>query len=116
MNRHFRQLNRRNRTDLALSRRFTVAADYIGQELVNAPRVGVTTFTSQAPLATTGRIETFGTVAPIARDTYNQSNIAVGVKANIVDRLVLSSNLLIAVNNGGLRERVIPLIGLSYTY
>jgi hypothetical protein len=40
----------------------------------------------------------------------------VGAKANLVDGLVFSTNLLIALNDGGLRERVVPLIGFSYTF
>jgi hypothetical protein len=103
-------------TDVGLSRRFTVAVDYIGQELINAPRVAVVTFTSQAPLVSTGQIGSFATASPIANQTYNQSNLAVGLKANVLDRFVVSSNLLIALNDGGLREKVVPLIGLSYTF
>ena len=103
-------------TDIGISRKVTAAVDYIGEELINAPRVGVATFTSQAPLVTTGQIGTFGTVQPLPAQTYNQSNLAVGLKANLFDRLVISSNLLFALNNGGLRERVVPLIGLSYSF
>jgi hypothetical protein len=30
--------------------------------------------------------------------------------------LLLSGNLLVALNDGGLRQRLTPLIGLSYTF
>ncbi len=103
-------------TDVGLSRRLTVAIDYIGQELINAPRVAVATFTSQAPLVSTGQIGSFPTADPTVKQTYNQSNLAVGLKANVFDRLVLSTNFLVALNDGGLRQSVIPLIGLSYTF
>jgi hypothetical protein len=103
-------------SDIGISRRLTLAVDYLGQELINAPRVGVATYTSQAPLVTTGQVGTFGTAAPVINQTYNQSNLAVGAKASVVGQLVLSGNLLIALNDGGLRQKVIPLIGLSYTF
>jgi hypothetical protein len=103
-------------TDVGLTRRFTAAVDYIGQELINAPRIGVASFTSQAPLVNTGQIGSFGTVSPILKQTYNQSSLALGLKANVFDRVLLSTNLLFALNDGGLRETVIPLIGLSYTF
>ena len=103
-------------TDVGLSRRLTVAIDYIGQELINAPRVGVATFTSQVPLVSTGQIGSFPTADPTLKQTYNQSSLAVGLKANVFDQLVLSSNFLVALNDGGLRQSVIPLIGLSYTF
>ncbi len=103
-------------TDIGLARRLTVAVDYIGQELINAPRVGVAEFTSQAPLLSTGQIGTFPTADPIMKQTYNQSSFALGLKANLVERLVLSTNFLFALNDGGLRQTVIPLVGLSYTF
>ncbi len=103
-------------TDLGLTQRLTVAVDYIGQELINAPRVGVAFFTPQAPLVSTGQTTKFATVAPDPNQTYNQSNVAIGLKANIFDGLVFSSNLLIALNNGGLRQKVVPLAGFSYTF
>jgi hypothetical protein len=103
-------------SDVGLSRRLTLAIDYIGQELINAPRIGVATFTSQAPLVSTGQTGSFPTVNPSLKETYNQSNLAIGVKANVVDQLVVSSNFLVALNDGGLRQSVVPLIGLSYTF
>lgn len=103
-------------TDIAVLRRVTAAVDYIGQELVNAPRIGVTSYTSQLPLTATGQAGTFPTISPSINQTYNQSSLAVGGKVNLVDGLVFSSNLLIALNDGGLRQRVIPLIGFGYTF
>lgn len=103
-------------TDVSLTHRFTAAVDYIGQELIDAPRVGVALFTSAAPLVTTGQVGTFGTAAPIAKQTYNQSNLAIGLKINVWDGIVFSTNMLIALNDGGLRQKVVPLIGLSYTF
>ncbi len=103
-------------SDLHISRRITVAADYVGQELINAPRIGVATYTSQAPLVATGQTGTFATVAPLANQTYNQSNLSAGLKANIADHLIVSANAWIALNSGGLRQNVVPLIGLSYTH
>lgn len=103
-------------TDASLSRRVTAAADYVGYELINAPQVGVGTYTSQAPLVTTGQVGTFPTVVPNANQTYNQSNLSLGLKMRLIDHLVLSGNTWIALNEGGLRERVVPLIGLSWTY
>jgi hypothetical protein len=103
-------------TDASLSRRVTVAADYIGYELINAPMVGVGSYTSQAPLVATGQIGTFSTVVPIPDQTYNQSNLSLGVKATLIEHLVVSANTWIALNDAGLRQRVVPLIGLSWTH
>lgn len=103
-------------TDVGLARWLTAAVDYVGQELVNAPRVGVVTFTPALPLVSTGQTGSFASIDASGKDTYNQSSIALGLKANVVDRLVVSTNFSFAVNDGGLRQRVIPLLGLSYTF
>ena len=101
---------------MRLTSKVSLAVDYIGQELINAPRITVANFTSQAPLVSMGQVGSFPTVNPVANQTYNQSNLAVGGKVSLVDSLVFSSNVLIALNNGGLRDQVVPLIGFGYTF
>ncbi len=103
-------------SDFGLTRRLTVAADYIGEELINAPRVDLTNYTSQGPLTSTGQVGTFPTLVTGNKQTYNQSNAAFGLKYNFFDHLLISANALVALNNGGLRERVTPMIGISYTH
>jgi hypothetical protein len=103
-------------TDIGLTRRVTAAVDYIGQELISAPRVTSSTYTSLGPLVSTGKVGTFPTISTIDKETYNQSNAAFGLKYNCFDRLIVSGNLLVALNEGGLRQRVTPLVGLSYSF
>jgi hypothetical protein len=103
-------------TDIGVSRGLTFAVDYLGQELIDAPRVATTSYTSSGPLTTTGQVGTFPTITSAGDSTYNQSNAAFGLKYSLFDRMIVSGNLLVALNDGGLRERVIPLIGLSYTF
>jgi hypothetical protein len=103
-------------TDIGLTRRLTAAIDYLGQELINAPRIRESTYTSLGPLVSTGQVGTFPTISTIDKETYNQSNSAFGVKYNLFDGLIVSGNLLVALNDGGLRQRVTPLFGLSYSF
>ena len=102
-------------TDFAVWHRLTLAVDYLGQELINAPRVNNSTYTSLGPLTTTGQTGTFATISEM-KQTYNQSNAAFGFKYNLFGQLLLTGNMLVALNDGGLRERVVPLIGLSYAF
>lgn len=102
-------------TDIGVARRVTFAVDYIGEELIDAPRIRSSTFTSALPLTATGQVGSFDTISPF-KGTYNQSNAAVGAKVNLVGKLLLTGNLLIALNDGGLRDRVVPLIGLGYSF
>jgi hypothetical protein len=103
-------------TDLGVTKGLTLAIDYLGQELINAPRVETSTYTSSGPLVSTGQVGTFPTLVSGSTQTYNQSNVAVGAKYALFGRLLLSGNILVAVNNGGLRQRITPLIGISYVF
>jgi hypothetical protein len=102
-------------TDFGIARRLTLAADYIGQELINAPGIKSTTYTSTRAIVSTGDIASFDTIENVKK-TYNQSNAAFGFKYNVFGRLLLSGNLLVALNDGGLRSRLAPLVGLSYSF
>lgn len=103
-------------TDFGVSKGLTLALDYLGQELINAPQVTMSTYTSAGPLVSTGQIGNFPTLVSASKQTYNQSNVALGAKYALFDRLLVSGNLMIAINDGGLRQRVTPLIGLSYIF
>jgi frataxin-like iron-binding protein CyaY len=102
-------------TDLGVWHKLTLAIDYMGQELINAPRIEKASYTSIRPLTATGQVGTFSTISSF-KGTYNQSNGAFGFKYNVFGRLLLSGDLLVALNDGGLRQRLTPLIGLSYTF
>lgn len=48
--------------------------------------------------------------------SFQQSSLATGFKVNPVASLLVSFNLLFALDNNGLRDLITPLIGLSYTF
>jgi hypothetical protein len=103
-------------TDIGVNRRLTLAVDYLGQELINAPRIENTVYDVTSGYALASGQTSFPTITAGGKQTYNQSNLATGFKYNIWDKLIITGNLLIALNDGGLRERVAPLIGLSYIF
>jgi hypothetical protein len=93
-------------TDIALHPKVTVAADFLGQQLFDAPRVTRTT--------TPFRSASFESIG-IRTDTFGMNNGSIGFKVNPVGRLLFMFNLLFRANSAGLRQDVTPLIGLSYT-
>jgi hypothetical protein len=106
-------------SDFGLTSRLTFAADYIGQELINAPRLmmGPPTINSDPNYPPVVQLPPNQFLAVGTRkETYNQSNAAFGLKYNLFKRFLLSGNLLIALNDGGLRQRVVPLVGISYAH
>jgi len=100
--------------DYGATRRLTLSVDYLGQVLVHAPRVFASTITTANIAGGTGAL-TLPTVAA-GTDTIGLNNASVGFKYNLIDRLLFTTNLLIRMDNRGLRQNVTPLIGLSYAF
>jgi hypothetical protein len=100
--------------DYGATKRLTFNFDYLGQVLVHAPRVFESSITTQNIPGGTGSL-TLPTIAA-GVDTVGLSNAAIGFKLNIVDRLLFTADLLIRLDNKGLRQNVTPLIGVSYAF
>lgn len=88
--------------------RLTVAVDYLGQYLSNGPRIIDQPF-SGINSAVVPRVG-------LRYDGYSMSNASVGAKYAITKELLLTGNLLFSIDSAGLRQRVTPLIGLSYGF
>jgi len=95
--------------DLSVNPRLTLAFDIIGQYVYNAERVRADTF-----YALDGQ-STFPNIV-FTRDSFNLLSGSVGMKANLLQRLLLDVNLLFKIDEHGLRDRVTPLVGLEYAF
>ncbi len=94
--------------DMGLNKQFTLAFDVLGQEIIHTQRIVKSDFIAANRVAYP-RIS-------CARDTLSEANAAAGFKVNAVDNLIVSFSMLFRLNDQGLRARVAPLIGLSYTF
>jgi hypothetical protein len=95
--------------DVSVNPRLTVAFDVIGQHLIDAERLRGAQFQ-----ALDGR-SVFPSVA-FTRDSFNALSGSIGMKANLVARLLLDVNLLFKIDENGLRDRVTPLVGVEYSF
>ncbi len=96
-------------TDIGIStERLTVAFDLLGQRLIDSPRIRRTSFTAASNL-TFPQLET-------SDSSFNINSAAIGFKLNLVDELLLTANLLFRLNDAGLHQKMVPLIGLSYSF
>jgi len=93
--------------DAGLTEKFSVAFDILSQQLADAQRIRLEPFT-----AANGQV--FENTA-FFEDSLWMHNAAAGFKVNVARSLLLNFNLLFKLNDGGLRDKVTPLIGLSYT-
>jgi hypothetical protein len=117
--------------DVWLTKRLTIAADLVGEEVFQARRVAATTFTELGAC----RDENCGTTPcpsgvtclPLANPntddnlsqfdgSYNMTNASLGVKLKPFSNFLITANVTLKVNDGGLRAKTVPLVGLSYTF
>jgi hypothetical protein len=89
--------------------RVTAAVDVIGRYIIDSPRVRLEEFH-----ALDGR-----TVFPnitFTSGSIHEISAAAGLKINVFNRLLLDLNLLVRLNQEGLRDKMSPLIGLEYAF
>jgi len=94
--------------DAGITKKFSFAADVLGEEVFHAQGLRPITFT--AANGTKFADNAF------ARENHAITNGALGFKVNPVSTLLVSFNVLVQMNDAGLRARVVPLVGLSYSF
>lgn len=112
--------------DVWLTKWITGAFDIVGQQLFQAKSASITTIHDVGqcqdslalkcdPMANTLPPNAYNVLTQTTR-TYNISNASVGVKMKPLSNLQITGNVLIKLNDGGLRSDFVPLVGLSYTF
>jgi hypothetical protein len=117
--------------DIGITKKWTVVGDWIGQYVLNGPRVvkGTLTLvdnTGQTPTAAAptqcpqwscptiqAKMDASGR---IVTESYGINNVSVGMKFSVFRGLLITGNALIAVDNNGLRAKIVPLVGVSYKF
>jgi hypothetical protein len=95
--------------DVAVNSRITVAFDVLGRYLIDSERL-----VQQDFHALDGR-SVFPNIV-FTKDSFNSLRGAVGLKASLADRLLIDFNLLFALDNNGLTDKVTPLVGIEYAF
>jgi Putative MetA-pathway of phenol degradation len=101
-------------TEIGAGKNLTFSVDYLGQAVVNAPRVFRETFVTQNIPGGTGALS-LPTISG-GRDTVVLSTGSAGLKYNLAGNLLLTTNILFRLDNKGLRQNITPLIALSYAF
>jgi hypothetical protein len=95
--------------DVSVNSRLTVALDLIGRYLIDAKRLVREEFR-----ALDGR-SVFPNIT-FATGSFSELSGAAGLKMNVFGRVLLDMNVLFALDEHGLRDKVTPLVGLEYTF
>jgi hypothetical protein len=102
--------------DWAVARQLTLAGDVLGNQFLNTPKIVV-------PTSATINLTKIGSSATVPlyttttqNSSYTINSLSGGLKIAVVRDLVLSGNVLVQLNNNGLRSRPTPLVGISYKF
>ncbi len=93
--------------DFRAFKQLTLTAEFLGQAVINGPRLGLTSVQTPAGF--------FPSVASQS-GTYTMDNLGVGFKFNPHGGWLITANTLFALDEGGLRSKVVPLFGVSYRF
>lgn len=93
--------------DVKAVSRLTFNMEFLGQAVINGPRLALTSLKTPAGF--------FPTVANQS-STYAMNNVGVGFKYNPFRSLQITADTLFALDEGGLRSKVVPLVGISYRF
>jgi hypothetical protein len=112
--------------DVRVVKRLTAAFDIYGQRLFNSPELVSQPYTGLGncagptdPTGATCGTYTAGTTHPdIAQRTtdVNITEASLGLKYRLIGRLVVTGNVLLKLDEGGLRSTAVPLVGVSYNF
>ena len=95
---------------MAVGRRLTLCADLVGRYVIDSSRVATSDLHG---------LDAASHAFPDIRfeqGSYNQSSLALGFKANPAGRLLVVFNVLLKLDDHGLRDKVTPLLALDYTF
>ena len=95
--------------DVSANSRLTLVFDLLGRYYIDAERLQQEEFLARDGTTTFPNI-TF------TRESFNALSGSIGFKVNIRDRLLLDGNLLFALDEHGVRDRVTPLIAFEYAF
>jgi hypothetical protein len=99
--------------DIGVTKRLTVVADLLGEHFFDAPQISKPENVS-APV--NNQQMAFTSVVRVPSASYEVDNLSLGLKVNPVGHLLLSANVLLKLNEGGVRARAVPLVGISYSF
>jgi hypothetical protein len=95
--------------DVSASSRLTLSFDVLGRRLINAERLNRVEFHALDQRSVYPNIA-------FSRQSFNEVSGAVGLKINLLERLLVDANLLFALDDHGVRDKVTPLVGFEYAF
>ncbi len=103
--------------DAAVHRRATFTADFLGRTLLDADRLVLRETEFRNIRRNDPTIRTTTRLTPeLATGNLNVLLGSAGVKLNPVSRLLLMANVLVAIGDSGLQDKLTPVFGIDYSF
>lgn len=103
--------------DAALHSRVSLTADFLGRTLRDAERLVERERTFRNRTRLSPAVTTITRVTPVVeRGNLNVFLGSAGIKINPVGRLLLVGNVLFALGDSGLQDKVTPVFGIDYSF
>ena len=98
-------------SDFGINDRLSIVLDLLGRRVIDSPQLSTYEFLAAGPSGTV-------TLPDIRFDSHSYwvSGGAIGFKANVAPRLLVTFNLRFHINGGGLSDRIAPLIGMEWGF
>jgi hypothetical protein len=100
--------------DWRVASRLTIAADVLEQRIFDASRASLISTEIDNNLGQ--KLFNVPSAISTSRGSYNRTDGSIGLKLKPVRNLLVTGNLLVKLDRGGLRQRLAPLMGISYTF
>ena len=97
--------------DWAVTRWLTLAADVLAQRVFDAQRIKEINYS----IPNSNPNLTYPSISPVT-GSYNRTDGSIGFKLKPYKTFIVTANLLVALDQGGLRAHTVPLGGLSVTF
>jgi hypothetical protein len=97
--------------DVRVKPRLTLAADLLGQRVLGGERLQQIPFTDVL-----GSVHNDIPDIQASKGSFLMNNLSLGAKYGVFRSLLLTGNIFLGLDDGGLRAKVVPLVGLSYTF
>ena len=94
--------------DVGVTKRLTLAFDFLGTYVIDSPRLVREVFTAANGLS-------FPQIGFVT-ESYHLASGSAGLKVNPFGRLLVDFNVLFKLDNAGLRDKVTPLLGIEYAF
>ena len=110
--------------DVWLTKRISAAFDVVGQQVFQAQRFALQQFIRPRACGSPACNGNELVPPPTPTDpnlltttgSYNITNASIGAKIRPFGRVVVTGNVLLKLNDGGLRATAVPLVGVGYTF